>query len=72
MVVKVNKLPYSTLVSKRFHRVAMYRDTKIGFLRSTAIPDPPTLFPQVLPSKEQQLHEESDLKSLLKKPYVTL
>ena len=50
----------------------IYRDLKIEYLRQMSIPDHPTLIPQVLPSKEQQLHQESDLKSLLKKPYVIL
>lgn len=35
-----------------------------------ATPDYPTFIPQVVPSKKQQLHQESDIKSLLKKPYV--
>ena len=49
----------------------IYRDSKIDILRYSSIPEPPTLIPQVLPNKEQQLHQQSDLKSLLKKPYVT-
>ena len=48
----------------------LFRDTQIGFLRQMSTPDPPTFIPQVLPTKEQQLHQQSDLKSFLKKPYV--
>ncbi|XP_028411600.1 fatty acid amide hydrolase-like isoform X2 [Dendronephthya gigantea] len=44
------------------------RDGNIGFLQQISIPDPPTLIPQISPSKEQQLHQRSDLASLLKKP----
>jgi type III secretory pathway component EscR len=51
---------------------SILRNTNVDFLRQMAIPDPPTFIPQVQPSNEQQLHQQSDLKSLLKKPYVYL
>ena len=46
------------------------RNMNVDFLRQMSTPDLPTLIPQVVPNKEQQLHQQSDLKSLLKKPYV--
>lgn len=46
------------------------RNMDIDFLRRMSTPDLPTLIPQVVPNKEQQIHQQSDLKSLLKKPYV--
>ena len=46
------------------------RNMNVDFLYQMSTPDLPTLIPQVMPNKEQQLHQQSDLKSLLKKPYV--
>ena len=46
------------------------RNMNVDFLHQMSTPDLPTLIPQVMPNKEQQLHQQSDLKSLLKKPYV--